>query len=143
MKTLLFILFLTLGGPAWSALPGKCPVCRMNVTAESKTLFSTTRPADGKETTVHLCSYSCAHATHKARPNAPIFAHDFETGEALGAADAWYVVKSAKVVELVEFPMPPVVAAFKDEARARALQQKLKDCAVVHGISAVDKTYAK
>jgi hypothetical protein len=149
MKRLFFLLLAALATPLWAnvaGLPeagGKCPVCRMNITARSKAVFSTTRPEGGQEKTVHLCSYSCAHANHKGRPDAPLFAHDFETGEAVRAADAWYVVKSAKVGDLVEFAMPPVVAAFKDEGQAKALQQKLKDGAVVHGISAVDKTYDK
>ena len=136
MKTTLFAFLLSLSLPVWGVLAGlpaggaKCPVCRMKIGPESKTVFSALRVEAGKETLVHVCSYSCAHALHKKRPESPITAYDFESGEAVSASDAWYVVKSQKVADQVEFGMPPVVAAFKDEVKAKALQQKVNEGAV-------------
>lgn len=149
MKSTLFAFFLSCALPLWAAIPGipatgtKCPVCRMNIGPESKTAYSSTRMEAGKETVVHVCSYSCAHALHKKRPESPLMAHDFETGQPVKADEAWYVVKSAKISERVEFGMPPVVAAFQDETKAKALQETLKDGTVVHGLGAVDKSYEK
>jgi hypothetical protein len=149
MKTLLLAILLGVGPSILGAVVGlpeggaKCPVCRMDVTSQSKTVYSATREAHGKKEPLHLCSYSCAHAFHAKRPEGELFAHDFETGEAVPSADAWYLVKSKKIDGEVEFGMAPIVAAFKDEARAKALQEKLKDGKVVHGLAAVEKTYRK
>lgn len=148
MKPLLLALCL-FAATSWGAVVGlpegttKCPVCRMEMTQKSKTVYSTRTEKAGKPETLHLCSYSCAHAFHTKRPEGSLFAHDFETGEAVPSAAAWYVVKSQKIDEEVEFGMAPIVAAFKDEARAKALQEKLKDGKVVHGLSAVEAAYLK
>ncbi len=148
MKSLLLALCL-FASTAFSAVLGlpegsnKCPVCRMEMTQKSKTVYSTKTEKVGKPETMHLCSYSCAHAFHLKRPEGALFAHDFETGEAVSSAEAWYVVKSQKIDEEVEFGMAPIVAAFKDEARAKALQAKLRDGKVVHGLTAVETAYQK
>lgn len=148
MKALLFAVSLWLAAPAFAAIVGlsagaKCPVCRMEITPQSKTVYSTTAEKGGKKETLHLCSYSCAHAFHTKRPEGQLDAHDFETGEAVPSTAAWYVVKSRKIDEEVGFGMAPIIAAFKDEVRAKALQQKLQDGQVVHGLAAVETTYKK
>lgn len=149
MKKLCLVLGLAFSvalSAAVSGLPekgAKCPVCRMNVTADSKTAYSAVRTEKGKAETVHLCSYSCAHAFHRRDPKGALQAHDFETGEAVPAESAWYVVKSTAIASQVDFSMPPVVGAFKDEARAQAFQKKLGDGRVVQGLSSVEKQYAE
>ena len=148
MKALFFLFALLtplsiFGAISNLAADTKCPVCRMEISQQPKTAYSTVRDEKGKKETVHLCSYSCAHAFHTAKPQGALDAHDFETGEAVGANDAWYVVKSKKIDVEVGFSMAPIIAAFKDEARAKAFQEKLKDGKVVHGLPAVESTYKK
>lgn len=138
---ILLALLLGFATAVQAAIPqgAKCPVCRMPVTTETRTAYSAERDREP----THFCSYSCAHAFHKKRPGSPLFARDYHTGAEIPAAEAWYLVKSARIAEEVEFGMAPVVVAFKDEMHARSLQARLKDGIVVRGIAAVDRTYEK
>ncbi len=149
MKSLIFVLSMALAQVAWGLVPGlspqgtKCPVCRMTVTPSSKTVYSSRRDSGEKAELVHYCSYSCAHAFHHRKPDSPLFTHDFETGDSVSSADAWYVVKSKKIDNEVDFAMAPIVVSFADEARAKAFQLKLGDGKVVQGWKAVEQTYQK
>jgi YHS domain-containing protein len=136
MKLLFSICLLFIGLSAFAAQLD-CPVCGMHFKEDAKTSFESVR--DGKP--IHLCSFSCARRVHKKTPAAALKARDFETGAALDARTAWFLVKSKNVLKELDFDMPPSIVAFATEDAAKKARARLKDGEVVKGFDAVEKAY--
>ncbi len=137
MKRALLSLLLLFIFSATTSYAADCPVCGMHFKDGAKTSFETVK--DGKP--VHVCSFSCARRVHKKMPEAPLKAVDFETGSAVDAKSAWFLVKSKNVLKELEFDMPPSVVAFSKEEQAKKARERLKDGEIVKGIDAVEKAY--
>lgn len=122
-----------------SGIERECSICGMKTSTDAKTGFDSVR--DGKP--VYFCSFACAHRFHEAaaHKNAPLSAHDYQTGAAIDSGSAYFLVKSKNITKEVDFDMPPTVVAFATESGAKEVQSRLKDGEVVKGLDAVTKAY--
>jgi len=135
----LILLCLGLGYFAFAAAATQltCAICGMPLEARAKTSFESTR--NGKP--VAFCSFACAMRFHRESPKTPLRAYDFETGKAIDALDAYFLVKAKGALKDLGETMPPVVPAFATEADAQKKQKELHEGHVVHGLDAAGKVY--
>lgn len=133
----IILLFGLLQNTASSGEAFKCAICGMEFREKAKTAFESA--PDGKP--IHFCSYACIHRFHERYKDAPIFAHDFETGNRIEANTAFFLIKSKNVLKELDFDMPPSVVAFSKKESAEKAQSRLKDGEIVTGYAALEKVY--
>lgn len=110
----------------------------MTFKSEAKTAFSAT--VEGKPR--HLCSFACAAKTAEKFPQAGFQPNDFNSGKTLNGGDAYYLIRSTKILRELPFDMPPSVVAFAAEKEAKEKSAKLGDGEVIHGWKNLKKTLA-
>lgn len=121
--------FIFLQGAAFSAdsFMVNCVVCGMDVKSLSKMGFESMK--DDKP--VHFCSLSCAMRFHETYKDAPIMGYDFETSNKVDTKNAFFLVKSSKILKELEFGMPPSVVVFSSRESADRTQSRLGDGQIV------------
>lgn len=132
-KFLFFILFFL---PAF-VIAARCPVCGMDVKAESKTKLQFT----AKESKTEVCSFVCASRFSKKHADQELLAPDFKKGEWVAAKTAFFLVKSKNLLKQTDVPMLPGVVAFKNEPDALEMKKSLGDGEVVQGFDAAVRVY--
>ena len=110
-----------------------CAVCGMDAKIHSKIGFEANH--EGK--TVHFCSLSCALRFREKHKNSPVFGHDFESSEKVDTKNAYFIVKSTKVLKELEFGMPPTVVVFSSGESAKRALARFGDGQIVKGLGEV------
>lgn len=114
-----------------------CPVCGMEVKPESRTQFEMSHSKDTK----HFCSLSCVETYSKKYSTEPVYLFDYETGEKIPAAGAYFLARSEKLLKELEFEMPPTVVGFKRKESAEKHQKRLGDGKVIQGFESLKKEF--
>jgi len=123
------------GSLAWGNIT--CPICGMEVKAESRTQFEVNLSQEKK----HFCSLSCVETYAKRHSSEPVFLFDYETGEKIAAESAYFLARSEKLMKEIEFQMPPTVVGFKKKETAEKHQKRLGDGKIVQGLESLKKEF--
>lgn len=114
-----------------------CAVCGMDVRPGSRAAFEA---RDGGKQ-VYFCGFACAARYKGGNASLNVYGHDFETGKKIDTAQAFFLVRSRRLLKEMEFGMPPAVAIFASRDHARKKQSRLGDGEIVKGFGEALKTY--
>ena len=114
-----------------------CAVCGMDAKVHSKIGFEATL----ERKTIHFCSLSCALRFHEKHKDVSIFGYNFEDGEKIDTKNAYFLVKSTKVLKELEFGMPPSVVVFSSSTSAKTTQARFGDGQIVKGLGEVSQVF--